>query len=80
MTARQALAVLISEGLAVPRKGVGVFVRIFRPIIGNGIARLAADRWASGRSIWSADTGDRALTVDEIRVDETAHQTAWRLP
>jgi GntR family transcriptional regulator len=43
MTARQALAVLIGEGLAVSRKGAGVFVRTFRPIIRNGIARLAAE-------------------------------------
>jgi len=70
MTARQALAVLIGEGLAVSRKGAGVFVRTFRPIIRNGIARLAAEGWASGKSIWSADTEDRALTVDQIQVDE----------
>ena len=70
MTARQALAVLITEGLAVSRKGAGVFVRTFRPIIRNGIARLAAEGWASGESIWSADTENRVLTVDQIRVDE----------
>jgi GntR family transcriptional regulator len=70
MTARQALAVLIGEGLAVSRKGAGVFVRTFRPIIRNGIARLAAEHWAAGNPIWSADTEDRSLTVDEIRVDE----------
>src|SRR6266702_4761307 len=63
MTARQALAVLIGEGLAISRKGAGVFVRTFRPIVRNGIARLATDRWASGRTIWSADTEDRSLTV-----------------
>jgi GntR family transcriptional regulator len=72
MTARQALAVLISEGLAVSRKGAGVFVRTFRPIVRNGITRLAAEGWASGKSIWSADTEDRTLTVDEIVVDEVA--------
>jgi len=72
MTARQALAVLINEGLAVSRKGAGVFVRTFRPIVRNGIARLATERWSSGKTIWSADTEDRSLTVDEIRVDETA--------
>ena len=72
MTARQALAVLINEGLAVSRKGAGVFVRTFRPIVRDGIARLAAERWSSGKTIWSADTEDRSLTVDEIRVDETA--------
>src|SRR5260370_25642207 len=70
MTARQALAVLINEGLAISRKGAGVFVRPFRPIVRNGITRLAAERWASGKAIWSADTEDRSLTVDEIRVGE----------
>jgi GntR family transcriptional regulator len=72
MTARQALAVLISEGLAVSRKGAGVFVRTFRPIIRNGITRLASERWASGESIWTADIEDRSLTVDQIRVGEAA--------
>src|SRR6266700_2192659 len=70
MTARQALAVLINEGLAVSRKGAGVFVRTFRPIVRDGIARLATERWAAGKTIWSADTESRSLTVDEIRVDE----------
>src|SRR5215831_6290105 len=72
MTARQALAVLINEGLAVSRKGAGVFVRTFRPIVRDGIARLASERWTSGETIWSADTQGRSVTVDEIRVDETA--------
>ena len=54
MTARQALAVLINEGLAVSRKGAGVFVRTFRPIVRNGIAHLEAERWSSGKAIWSA--------------------------
>lgn len=68
MTARQALAVLANEGLVVPRKGLGVFVREFRPIIREGIARLSGQTWPSGTSIWSADVGTRDLQVDEIRV------------
>ncbi len=33
MTARQALAMLISEGRAEARKGSGVYVREFRPVV-----------------------------------------------
>ena len=68
MTARQALAVLINEGLAVPRKGAGVYVRDFLPIIREGIAQLSTFTWVSGRSIWSADTGSSDLRVDQVEV------------
>jgi GntR family transcriptional regulator len=68
MTARQALAQLINEGIATARKGAGVFVRDFRPIVREGITRLAGT-WTVGRSIWSADIDDRALKVDQIAVD-----------
>jgi len=67
MTARQAIALLISEGRAVARKGAGVYVREFRPIIRAGITRLAGT-WADGRSIWSADIENRDLTVDQAHV------------
>lgn len=73
MTARQALAVLQNEGLAEARKGAGVFVRAFRPLRRRGVQRLAQEQWGSGRSIWSADTEDRELVVDQIEVrEETA--------
>src|SRR5580698_1636451 len=68
MTARQALAQLINEGLAVARKGSGVYVRDFRPVIRSGADRLSARGWGSGRSIWSGDAGHRELTVDQIEV------------
>ncbi|QLE71885.1 UTRA domain-containing protein [Streptomyces rectiverticillatus] len=42
----------------------------FRPIQRRGIQRLTEDTWASGRSIWSADAGDRDLAVDRIEVTE----------
>lgn len=71
MTARQALGVLRSEGLAEARKGAGVFVRRFRPLRRHGIQRLARDRWGSGRSVWSADLDDeRELVVDQLSVTE----------
>ncbi|MFF9910686.1 GntR family transcriptional regulator [Streptomyces sp. NPDC013457] len=68
MTARQALSVLRTEGLAEARKGAGVFVRTFRPLRRRGIPRLAQDHWGTGRSVWSADIEDRALVVDQIEV------------
>jgi GntR family transcriptional regulator len=67
-TARQALAQLVNEGLAVARKGSGVYVREFRPVIRAGVSRLAARGWGSGRSIWSADIRDRELAVDQLEV------------
>ncbi|AXI78723.1 GntR family transcriptional regulator [Peterkaempfera bronchialis] len=73
MTARQALGVLQSEGIAEARKGAGVFVRDFRPVRRRGIQRLAADRWGAGQSIWSADIDSRELLVDHVTV---THQPA----
>lgn len=72
MTARQALSVLRAEGLAEARKGAGVFVRSFRPVRRRGISRLSRERWGEGRSVWSADIGDRTLVVDRIEVTPTA--------
>ncbi|GGY65160.1 GntR family transcriptional regulator [Streptomyces olivaceoviridis] len=70
MTARQALGVLQAEGVAEARKGAGVFVRDFRPIRRRGIEGLARTQWSEGRSIWSADIGDRELVVDSVEVTE----------
>ncbi|MFK0202380.1 GntR family transcriptional regulator [Streptomyces lavendulae] len=72
MTARQALGVLQNEGLAEARKGAGVFVRTFKPLRRRGIERLARERWGSGRSVWSADTEDRELVLDQVEVREEA--------
>ncbi|HWU10054.1 MAG TPA: GntR family transcriptional regulator [Streptomyces sp.] len=70
MTARQALGVLQNEGIAESRKGAGVFVRSFRPLRRQGIERLTRSQWGEGRSIWEADTEDRTLVVDKVRVTE----------
>ncbi|MFD8279389.1 GntR family transcriptional regulator [Streptomyces solisilvae] len=70
MTARQALGVLQNEGITESRKGVGVFVRAFQPLRRRGIQRLSQEYWGAGRSIWSADIGDRTLSVDQIQVTE----------
>lgn len=69
-TARQALAQLVNWGLAEPRRGSGIYVRDFRPIVREGISRLGRATWPSGRSIWSAETEGRDLAVDQIEVGE----------
>ncbi|WP_333770431.1 GntR family transcriptional regulator [Streptomyces sp. IBSBF 2435] len=70
MTARQALGVLQNEGIAESRKGAGVFVRSFHPLRRRGIQRLSRSQWGEGRSIWAADTDDRTLVVDQLKVTE----------
>jgi GntR family transcriptional regulator len=79
MTARQALAQLINEGLAVARKGSGVYVRDFRPVVRAGADRLSARGWGSGRSIWAADAGSRQLSVDQLEVRRAAPPAHIRL-
>lgn len=39
-TARQALTQLVNWGIAEPRKGSGIYVRDFKPIVREGISRL----------------------------------------
>lgn len=68
MTVRQAQGVLKAEGLAVARKGAGVFVRAAQPLRRRGTARLAQSQWGAGRSIWAADTEGRDLVVDRVTV------------
>lgn len=70
MTARQALGLLQSEGIAESRQGAGVFVRSFRPLRRRGITRLAQSQWGEGRSVWAAETGGRVLVVDNVGVTE----------
>ncbi|GAA0922191.1 GntR family transcriptional regulator [Streptomyces thermoalcalitolerans] len=69
-TARRALTLLVTEGLAVRRKGSGTYVREFQPIRRVANERLSQERWGGGRSIWSADIGQRSMTVTELRVYE----------
>jgi GntR family transcriptional regulator len=69
-TARKALAQLINEGIATPRRGAGVFVRTFRPIVRNGIQRLSGSTWPEGKSIWTDETEDRDIAVDGVQVYE----------
>ncbi len=69
-TARQALSVLINEGLAVAVRGSGIYVRLFRPLRRHGARRLSKDLWGNGRAIWQTDSEDREYEVDRLRVGE----------
>lgn len=69
-TARKALAQLINEGLATPRRGAGVYVRGFRPVIRNGIQRLSGPTWPDGKSVWGQEAEGRSLAVDGVQVRE----------
>ncbi|MFE0763711.1 GntR family transcriptional regulator [Streptomyces smyrnaeus] len=71
MTARQALGVLVDEGLTEPRKGKGVFVRDVRPTVRRVVQRLSREQWGAGRSVWESETEGRDLVVDQIQVSET---------
>ncbi|MFE3060899.1 GntR family transcriptional regulator, partial [Nocardia sp. NPDC059236] len=64
MTARQALGVLVDEGLTEPRKGKGVFVRDVRPTVRRVVQRLSREQWGAGRSVWESETEGRDLVVD----------------
>ena len=70
MTTRNALNVLVNEGLVFSRRGAGTFVRDFAPIRRIGIKRLARAEWAAGRSIWKTDVRDRPMTLDAVEVYE----------
>jgi GntR family transcriptional regulator len=68
MTARQALAVLQREGLAVARRGSGVYVSEFHPVVREGIKRLSTAPWNRARSIWAEEAASRVLEVDSLQV------------
>jgi GntR family transcriptional regulator len=68
-TARKALAQLINEGVATPRRGAGVFVRAFRPVVRDGIQRLSS-ALPPAKSIWGDETEGRNFGIDGIAVHE----------
>lgn len=71
-TARRALTLLVTEGLAVRRRGSGTYVREFRPIRRVANRRLAQESWASGGSIWASDIGERPMSVTDLEIYETS--------
>src|SRR5690606_40496020 len=78
-TARQALSVLINEGLAVAVRGSGIYVRLFRPVRRHGARRLSQELWGNGRAIWQTDSDDRGYEVEGLRVVEaTAEEDVAR--
>ncbi|MFJ5178853.1 GntR family transcriptional regulator [Streptomyces griseoviridis] len=70
MTASGALKLLVAEGVALSRAGSGTYVREFKPIVRDATKRLSRDQWAAGKSIWSADIGERPMTVADVEVYE----------
>lgn len=61
--ARQAVAALRAERLAVSRHGAGTFVSRFALITRSSPGRLSRARWGAGDAIQDADTGVRLRTV-----------------
>ncbi|WOX10884.1 GntR family transcriptional regulator [Streptomyces sp. N50] len=70
MTANGALKLLVTEGVAVSRPGSGTYVREFKPILRDATKRLSRDQWATGKSIWSADVGERPMLPADLEVYE----------
>lgn len=65
-TARQAISLLVSWGVAKTRHGAGVFVRDFRPVVREG-SQVRGETRRPGRSIW-AEVSERNHGIDQIGV------------
>lgn len=66
--ARKALQMLRESGLIDVRPASGAYVRDWQPILRDATHRLSKEHWGSGKSIQSADLGDRVVVPDSVAV------------
>lgn len=78
-TAHRAMVELEARGLVEVRRGVGTFVRIWKPILRPIVQRMSHEVWGAGQSVWSLETEGRTSEVQNVRVqlvDVPAHVAA----
>lgn len=78
-TAHRAMVELEGLGLVEIQRGVGTFVRVWKPVLRNIGKRMSAEVWGTGKSVWSLETDGREQDVDSERrqrVEVPAHVVA----
>lgn len=78
-TAHRAMVELEGLGLVEVRRGVGTFVRVWKPILRNIGKRMSAEVWGAGKSVWSLEADGREQGVDSERrqrIEAPAHVAA----